>query len=90
MGFYYPGSKNKGADQLRSYNAADLRLCYRICKKPVFSQQGSYMPMLAILKKQQKKQQHKKGGTCKEALVYVQLVVDDVFLFCLNALSNTA
>ena len=36
-GFYYPCSENKGADQLRSDCAADLRLCFRICKKPVFS-----------------------------------------------------
>ena len=29
-------SENKGADQLRSYWAADLRLCFRICKKNGF------------------------------------------------------
>ena len=29
-------SKNKGADQLRSYCAAYLRLCFCICKKQVF------------------------------------------------------
>ena len=40
-GLYYPYSENKGADQLRGYRKADLRLCFRICKKPVFSQQGS-------------------------------------------------
>ena len=34
---YYPSSENKGADQLGSYYAADLHLCFRICKKPVFS-----------------------------------------------------
>ena len=28
-GLYYPCSKNKGADQLRSYSEADLRLCFR-------------------------------------------------------------
>ena len=33
-GLYYPCSENKGADQ--------LRLCFRICKKPVFSRRGSY------------------------------------------------
>ena len=32
-GLYYPYSENKGADQLRSYCAADLRLCFHICKK---------------------------------------------------------
>ena len=32
-GLYYPYSENKGADQLRSDCAADLRLCFRICKK---------------------------------------------------------
>ena len=35
-GLYYPSSENKGADQLRSYCAADLCLCFRICEKPVF------------------------------------------------------
>ena len=35
-GLYYPSSENKGADQLRSYCAADLRLCFRICKKAGF------------------------------------------------------
>ena len=36
-GLYYPSSENKGADQLRGNREADLRLCFRICKKPVFS-----------------------------------------------------
>ena len=34
---YYPSSENKGADQLRGYREADLRLCFRIGKNPVFS-----------------------------------------------------
>ena len=42
MGLYYPISENKDADQLRGYREADLRLCFRICKKPVFSQRGLY------------------------------------------------
>ena len=29
--------KNKGADQLCSYCAADFCLCFRICKKQIFS-----------------------------------------------------
>ena len=41
QGLYYPYSENKGADQLRSYCATDKPLCFRICKKPVFSQRGS-------------------------------------------------
>ena len=36
-GLYYPCSENKDADQLRGYREADLRLCFRICKKLVFS-----------------------------------------------------
>ena len=40
---YYPSSENKGADQLRGYREADLRLCFRICKNPVFSRRGSYI-----------------------------------------------
>ena len=41
-GLNYPHSENKGTDQLRSYCAADLRHCFRICKKLVFSYRGSY------------------------------------------------
>ena len=41
-GLYYPCSENKGADQLRGYRKADLRLRFRLCKKPVFSRRGSY------------------------------------------------
>ena len=33
----YLCSENKGADQLGSYHAADLHLCFGICKKQVFS-----------------------------------------------------
>ena len=36
-GLYYTCSENKGADQLRGYRESDLRLCFRICKKLVFS-----------------------------------------------------
>ena len=42
-GLYYPCSENKDAVQLRGYREADLRLCCRICKKPVFSQRGSFV-----------------------------------------------
>ena len=38
---YYLCSENKGADQLRGYREADLRLCFRICKTFVFSRRGS-------------------------------------------------
>ena len=36
-GLYYPCSENKGTDQLRGYREADLCLCFRVCKKPIFS-----------------------------------------------------
>ena len=36
-GLYYPCSENKGADQLPGYREADLHLCFRIYKHPVFS-----------------------------------------------------
>ena len=39
---YVTCSKNKGANQLLSYCEADLRLCFRIGKIPVFSWRGSY------------------------------------------------
>ena len=42
-GLYYPCSENKGADQLRGYGEANPRLCFRICKKPVFSLRSSFI-----------------------------------------------
>ena len=48
---HFPCSENKGTDQLRSYCAADLRLCFRICKKPV-SHNEAQMMFLWLLKKQ--------------------------------------
>ena len=38
---YYPGSKNKGADQLYTYCTTDLCLCFSIDKNPVFSWRSS-------------------------------------------------
>ena len=35
-GLYYLCSENKDADQLRGNREADLRLCFRICKKADF------------------------------------------------------
>ena len=49
-GLFYPYSENKGADQLRGYREADLRLCFRICKKPVFTRRGSNYTCLIIQK----------------------------------------
>ena len=39
--WYYQSSENKGADQLRGYREADLRLWFRICRLLVFSRVGS-------------------------------------------------
>ena len=36
----YPCSEIKGADQLRSYCEADLRLCFRLCRLFVFPYSG--------------------------------------------------
>ena len=38
---YYPCSENKGADQLRGYREAYLRLCFRLCRLLVFPRGGS-------------------------------------------------
>ena len=40
-GLCYLCSKNNGADQLCSYRAIDLCLCFSICKKQVFSFSGN-------------------------------------------------
>ena len=39
---YYPCSENKGADQLRGYCEADLRLYFRLSRLLFFSCGGSY------------------------------------------------
>ena len=44
---YYPCREKKGADQLRGYSEADLRLCFHICKKPIVSRRGSFYISLA-------------------------------------------
>ena len=38
---YYQCSENKDAD--RGYREAGLRLCFCMCKKPVFSRRGSFL-----------------------------------------------
>ena len=48
---YYPYSKNKGADQIRSYCESELRLCFRLCRLLVFiiSHAVAHMPCFKIL-----------------------------------------
>ena len=46
---YYPSSENKGADQLRGYREADLRLCFRICRLLVFPWGGSFINSRGLL-----------------------------------------
>ena len=48
-GLYYQCSENKGADQLCGYRTTDLRLCFRICKNPVFSRRGSIFFLITIV-----------------------------------------
>ena len=43
---YYPSSETKGADQLRSYCEADLRLCFRLDRLLVFPCGGSKFKQL--------------------------------------------
>ena len=39
---YYLCSENKSTDQLHGYRAADLGICFHICKKQVFSCSGLF------------------------------------------------
>ena len=41
-GLYYPYSENKGADQLRGYRDADLRLCFAYAKSQ-FSHDAAHL-----------------------------------------------
>ena len=47
---YYPSSENKGADQLRGYREADLRLCFRLCRLLVFPWGGSNIGLELLMK----------------------------------------
>ena len=46
---YYSSSENKGADQLRSYCEADLRLCFRICRLLAFQWDDSFVNVLVTI-----------------------------------------
>ena len=46
-GLYYPCNETKGADQLRGYREADLRLCFRIFKSR-FSHKEAHLYPLTI------------------------------------------
>ena len=46
---YYPSSENKGADQLRGYREADLRLCFRLCRLLLFPRGGSLIKYKYLL-----------------------------------------
>ena len=49
---YYQYSENKGADQLRSYCEADLRLCFHLCRLLVMPCDGSnYFLRYILLRK---------------------------------------
>ena len=45
---YYPCSENKGADQLRGYREADLRLCFRIGRLLVFSHEVAHFLLFSL------------------------------------------
>ena len=49
---YYPSSENKGADQLRSYCEADLRLCFRIYADCWISHEAAQISFIVVLKLQ--------------------------------------
>ena len=46
---YCPSSENKGADQLRGYREADLRLCFCLCRLLVFPRGGSNTVYLNVI-----------------------------------------
>ena len=48
QGLYYPCSENKGADQLRGYREADLRLCFAYAER-WFSHNAAHIIFVQIL-----------------------------------------
>ena len=46
---YFLCRENKGADQLRGYREADLRLCFRLCRLLVFPRGGSFIVTVIVM-----------------------------------------
>ena len=80
-GLYHLHRKKRGADQLRNYCAAYLRLCFRMCKHPVFSRRGKILlfslficnaKMQRIKKGSKKKSKRKRERrtSCKNVLIW--------------------
>ena len=76
-GVYYPSSENKGADQLRGYREADLRLCFRLCRLLVFPWGGSYSKSSEKVQvgKDQEKAQSKKDSHSKNEVGRTKLTI---------------
>ena len=53
MGIVHLYSENTGADQLHGNCAADVRLCFCICEKQVFSCHGSFNILHVLPSKRQ-------------------------------------
>ena len=47
-GLYYLCSENKGADQLRGYREADLRLCFRYAKSRFSHDAAQYKILIKV------------------------------------------
>ena len=78
---YYLCSENKGADQLRGYREADLRLCFRICEKPVFSRRGSIRIKSNVMRKYNTKQILQKLTCCKNLKHLVDKISSKCYVF---------
>ena len=91
-GFYYmyPCSENKGADQLRGYCEADLRLCFRICKMLVFSHDVAHIMIstrshTAVASKTSMSERHSLLGLGSKA----KQIVENVFTTSTENLQQT-
>ena len=76
---YYPSSENKGADQLRGYREADLRLCFRICKTLVFIRSGSFFTSCKTFFFFDNRQLHFLPGSAFLILMTIK-IVENVFI----------
>ena len=91
-GLYYRCSENKDADQLRGYREADLRLCFRICKNPVFHIAAQFVPDL--VRYPEDRDRFSRGGGSNESFhcfsvcSCVEAVGDDVSVLTNSSIEN--
>ena len=82
---YYLGKENKGAVQLRGYGAADLCLCFRICKQRqqhILAQNLPEQLELSQIVRKRKLFRRFSRMNFKQVIIHLSKLLNSVFLKC--------